>query len=99
MWNYRVLKGKDNTFGLYETMYNDNKEIIAHDEVPIIVGESVQELKDTLGLMLSDIDKCQDDVLDLDKITFAPMYDPDEEFVEMDFEEFMKTVNDMDFND
>lgn len=93
MWNYRIIKGTDNSYGLYETMYNDKKEIIAHDESPIIIGDSVQDLKDTVALMLSDINKCQENILEVDKITFAPMYDDEEEFEQMDLDDFIATIN------
>jgi len=52
MWNYRIIKDKD-TYGLYEVMYNDDGEICAHSENPEIIGESPEDLLDTLQLMLA----------------------------------------------
>ena len=56
MWNYRIIKDKK-TYGLYEVMYNDNGEICAHSEEPEIIGESPQDLLETLELMAIDVNK------------------------------------------
>ena len=79
MWNYRIIKDKDN-YGLYEVMYNDDGEICAHSEEPEIVGESPEDLLETLQLMLSDVKKHfsyffppeikEDKILELNKIKF-----------------------------
>jgi len=79
MWNYRIIKNKD-TYGLYEVMYNDDGEICAHSEEPEIVGESPEDLLDTLQLMISDVKKHftyffprkinEEKILEYDKIKF-----------------------------
>ena len=80
MWNYRIIKDKD-AYGLYEVMYNDDGEIFAHSEKPEIVGESPEDILETLKLMLRDVkknfvsffpikvDECK--ILEVDKIKFA----------------------------
>jgi restriction endonuclease len=80
MWNYRIIKDKE-TYGLYEVMYNDDGEICAHSEKPEIIGESPEDLLDTLQLMLADTKKHfsyfyppevkEDKILDLNKIKFS----------------------------
>lgn len=80
MWNYRIIKDKD-TYGLYEVMYNDDGEICAHNEKPEIIGESPEDLLDTLQLMLVDTKKHfsyffppkvkKEKILDLNKIKFS----------------------------
>lgn len=80
MWNYRIIKDKE-TYGLYEVIYNDDGEICAHSEKPEIIGESPEDLLDTLQLMLADTKKHfsyfyppevkEDKILDLNKIKFS----------------------------
>lgn len=75
MWNYRVIKFKDHV-GLYETIYNDENELSAHSEQPEIVGETVQDLRDTLDMMSSDLQKHENDsqqILDGGNIKFHPL--------------------------
>jgi len=70
-WNFRVintLKDDIEFFGLYEAFYNDAGEICAHDEEPTIVGDSVEDIKKTLRMMMRDIDRFE--VLDGYKIEF-----------------------------
>ena len=70
-WNFRVintLKDDIEFFGLYEAFYNDAGEIWAHDEEPTIVGDSVEDIKKTLRMMMRDIDRFE--VLDGYKIEF-----------------------------
>lgn len=70
-WNFRVINTtKDDIefFGLYEAFYNDAGEICAHDEEPTIVGDSVEDIKKTLRMMMRDVDKHE--VLDGYKIEF-----------------------------
>jgi hypothetical protein len=69
MWNYRIIKNKD-TYGLYEVIYNDDGEISAHSEEPEIVGESAEDLLQTLRLMLDDAQKSYYNILEYDKIKF-----------------------------
>ena len=51
MWNYRIIK-KDGLYGLYEVIYNDDKEISAHSEVAEIENDSVEDLIKSLEMML-----------------------------------------------
>lgn len=78
MWNYRIIKNKDESYGLYEVFYNDNGEISAHSEDYEIIGESPEDILQTLRLMLNDANKSYYKILEKDKIKFAPMYDEDE---------------------
>lgn len=89
MWNYRLIKHKDDTVGLYEVIYNDDKQISAHDQHPTLIGDNADDILDTIKLMLNDVIKCKDDILHIDKIKFAPLVDPDDEFVEVDVDEFL----------
>lgn len=87
MWNYRVIRFQDKdsddvTYGLYETFYNDDGDIFAHAERPEIVGETLQEIGDTLRMMQSDYKKHRKDpllVLDGNNIKFAPVSDDESE--------------------
>ena len=96
MWNYRIIKFpmKDNheyDYGLYETFYNEQGEVCGHDEVPTIVGASVEEIQKTLEMMMNDVNRCKDNVLEGDKIKFAPFYDENEGLIEIkDMESFLK---------
>ena len=85
---------KDNheyDYGLYETFYNEEGEICGHDEVPTIVGDSVEGIQKTLKLMSDDVNKYKDDVLDGEQIKFAPFYDENEELIEIkDLDSFLK---------
>jgi len=77
MWNYRIIK-KGEMYGLYEVIYNDDGEISAHDEEPTLIGESPEELLQTLRLMMDDANKSYYDILVYDKIKFAPLYEEGE---------------------
>lgn len=76
MWNYRIIKfatkhnheGDEDYYGMYETFYNDAGEIFAHDDIPTIVGDSVEDIKKTLEMMMEDANKYEP--LDGDKIEF-----------------------------
>jgi len=89
MWNYRVLSypskdplnarefGQDRHgegyFGLVEAVYNEAGGLCAHDEVPIITGNSPDEILESLNIMLGDVKRhCQDSsiVLNVDKIVY-----------------------------
>ena len=78
MWNYRIIKNKDNSYGLYEVIYNDDGEISAHSENSEIIGESPQDILQTLRLMLDDANKSFYNILEYDKIKFAPLCDESE---------------------
>ena len=78
MWNYRIIKDSDNSYGLYEVIYNDDGEISAHSEKPEAVAESPKDLLVTLKLMLEDAQKSYYNILEADKIKFAPLCDENE---------------------
>lgn len=92
MWNYRIIKDKD-TYGLYEVMYNDDGEIFAHSENAEVIGDSPEDLLHTLRLMLDDANKSYYNILEADKIKFAPIYDEKDLSEAMTFEEFKKMVD------
>ena len=77
MWNYRIIKDKD-TYGLYEVIYNDDGEISAQSEKAELVGDSVEDLLNSLRLMLDDAQKSSYNILEMDKIKFAPLVDESE---------------------
>lgn len=92
MWNYRIIKDKD-TYGLYEVMYNDDGEIFAHSENAEVIGDSPEDLLHTLRLMLDDANKSYYNILEADKIKFAPIYDEKDLSEAMTFEEFKKILD------
>ena len=57
MWNYRIIKDKD-TYGLYEVIYNDDGEILAHSEEPEVFGESAEDLVHAGGTKFIDKEGC-----------------------------------------
>ena len=80
MWNYRIIKFPDHV-GLYETIYNDSGEVAAHSERPEVTGESIDDLGETIKLMLHDYNRHVADptkVLDGESIEFAKLLDPDD---------------------
>ena len=104
MWNYRIIKNKD-TYGLYEVMYNDDGEIFAHSEEPEIIGESPEDLLETLKLMLGDVKKHfdyffppkinEEKMLELDKIKFAKPCEDYEKGEVVTFEELDDILKDL----
>jgi hypothetical protein len=104
MWNYRIIKketkGQPDQYGLYEVIYNDDKEISAHSEEPEIWGESPEDLLTTLRLMLDDAQKSYyKKVLEYGKIEFAPLYDEKDLSKAMTLEEFKSEVEKIDARD
>lgn len=104
MWNYRIIKreveGQQAQYGLYEVMYNDNKEIFAHTEEPEVWAESSSELIEQLSMMLSDAIRCKDDELVLGEIKFAPAYEEGDLSEAMTIEEFeseLKEIADINY--
>jgi hypothetical protein len=91
MWNYRIIKDKDN-YGLYEVIYNDDGEITAHSQDPEIIGDSPEDLVQTLRLMLDDANRSYNSILESEKIKFAPMYEGDLSEA-MTLEEFGKILD------
>ena len=90
MWNYRIIK-KDESYGLYEVIYNDEKQIAAHSEEPELESHDIDDLIESLEMMLKDAKKCKNKILEHDQIKFAPLYDENEEFLEIDnLDDFLK---------
>ena len=94
MWNYRIIKqdagGQGDQYGVFEVIYNDDGEISAHSEKAELTSSSVKELLDSLRLMLDDAEKSSYNILEMNKIKFAPLVDEDEEYIEVeDWSEFM----------
>ena len=90
MWNYRIIK-KDESYGLYEVIYNDEKQIAAHSEEPELESHDIDDLIESLEMMLKDAKKCKNNILEHDQIQFAPLYDENEEFLEIDnLDDFLK---------
>lgn len=83
MWNYRIIK-KGESYGLYEVIYNDDKQISAHSEEPEFESHDVDDLIESLEMMLEDAKKCKNNILEHDQIQFAPFYDENEGFIEID---------------
>jgi hypothetical protein len=97
MWNYRIIKDKK-TYGLYEVMYNDNGEICAHSEEPEIIGESPQDLLETLELMAIDVNKHikkEKEILEYNKIKFHEFCDDLDKAETITLEEFDKIIEDL----
>lgn len=84
MWNYRIIQKKKDLYGLYEVFYNDDGEITAHSQDPEVIGESPEDLLQTLRLMLDDANKSYNNILEYNQIKFAPLYDENEEHIEID---------------
>ena len=82
MWNYRIIKDKD-TYGLYEVIYNDDGEILAHIEEPEVFGESAEDLLQTLRLMMDDAQKSYYNILKHDEIKFAKFPNDKDDYVEI----------------
>jgi hypothetical protein len=91
MWNYRIIKFNTATetqyYGLYETFYDDKGDICGHDETPTIIGDTVDEIQKTLEMMMTDVNRCKDNVLEGDQIKFAPFYDKSEPLIPFDLDE------------
>ena len=61
MWNNRIVKHKKDDavwYSVHEVFYNDNGGINGYTEDPIsIVGETVEEVKSQLEMIMKDIEK------------------------------------------
>lgn len=98
MWNYRVIKKEhecgESEYGLYEVMYNDKGEIAAHTEKPELIGDSLEDLKKSLELMNTDLDKHitgDSIILNHDTIKFHSFCDnKKEDYVEFDISDLNK---------
>jgi hypothetical protein len=104
MWNYRIIHydsdkgaGLKNFYGLYEVIYNDKGEISAHSEEPEVIGDTPEELIETLELMLSDAKKCKSDILKYNQIDFCSLIDEDySDAEEITLEELDKILKELD---
>jgi len=60
-WNHRVVKRiypMDTMYGIHETYYEDDDSVMGITENPTpVVGESVEELRETLERMLKALDE------------------------------------------
>ncbi len=70
-------------YGLYEVIYNDEKQIAAHTEDPKLESHDVDDLIESLEMMVRDAKKCKNNILKHDQIQFAPLYDEKEEGIEI----------------
>ena len=92
MWNYRIIKDKY-TYGLYEVFYNDDGEITAHADEAQVIGDKPEEILESIMLMQKDAQKSLSNILEMDKIKFASMYDEKDLGEAMTLEEFKKTLD------
>jgi hypothetical protein len=95
MWNYRIIKDKD-VYGLYEVMYNEDGEICAHTEKPEVIGDSAEDLLQTLRLMLDDAQKSYYDILDVNRIKFSEFCKDISEATEITIEELDEILKELD---
>lgn len=61
-FNYRIIKrvNKENNYTYYalnEVFYNNKKEPIAYSEYDDVVGETPEQIIETLKIMLADVKK------------------------------------------
>jgi len=69
-WNYRILKTKHNKEVIYEVVeaYYENGKVTGFTDIsktPLrFIGEDVDELIDVFEMVLKDLKKSKDDVLD-----------------------------------
>lgn len=100
MWNYRIIKSKNDTYGLYEVFYNDDGEITAHAEKAEIIAENPKEILESITLMYKDVKKHfsrfyppevnEEKILIENQMKFAPIYDEKDLGEAMTLEEFQK---------
>lgn len=67
-WNYRIFRYSDvegDSLGVHEAYYEDGK-VIGYTKDPVIVGDSIEDLKEVLAMISRDIERCKDDILDYD---------------------------------
>jgi hypothetical protein len=72
MWNNRIVKHeKDDSvwYSVHEVFYNENGGINGYTEEPIsIIGETVEEVKSQLEMIMKDIEK--NEVIDASTVKF-----------------------------
>lgn len=65
-WNYRVIR-KNGEFGIHGVYYDENDNIIGYDIEPnVYVGSDLNDLKNTLTLMMEATDK---EILDFELLS------------------------------
>ena len=87
MWNYRIIKrevdGQPDQYGLFEVFYNDNGEITAHADEAEVIGDNPEEILESIMLMQKDAQKSLSNILEMDKIKFAPLSEDENDWVEI----------------
>lgn len=87
MWNYRIIKrevdGQPDQYGLFEVFYNDNGEITAHADEAEVIGDNPEEILESIMLMQKDAQKSLSNILEMDKIKFAPLLEDENDWVEI----------------
>lgn len=61
-WNHRVVKyttSHEVYYGIVECFYNSKNEITGYDTEPRVLGDSIEELRETLAMM----QECVSDVV------------------------------------
>lgn len=95
MWNYRIIKrevdGQPDQYGLFEVFYNDNGEITAHADEAEVIGDNPEEILESIMLMQKDAQKSLSNILEMNKIKFAPLSEDENNWVEIkDIKTFLK---------
>ena len=95
MWNYRIIKrevdGQPDQYGLFEVFYNDNGEITAHADEAEVIGDNPEEILESIMLMQKDAQKSLSNILEMNKIKFAPLSEDENDWVEIkDIKTFLK---------
>ena len=79
MWNNRIVKHeKDGIIwcSVHEVFYNENGGIVGYTDKPItIVGETVEDVKSQLDMIIRDIEKHE--VIDASTVKFEDWYSDD----------------------
>ena len=87
MWNYRIIKrevdGQPDQYGLFEVFYNDNGEITAHADEAEVIGDNPEEILESIMLMQKDAQKSLSNILEMNKIKFAPLSEDENDWVEI----------------
>ena len=78
MWNNRIVKHKGSAgevwYSVHEVFYNENGGINGYTEEPItILGETVEDVKTQLEMIMTDIEKHE--VIDASTVKFEDWYD------------------------
>ena len=80
MWNNRIVKHKKDDavwYSVHEVFFNSRGDIFGYTEEPItILGETVEEVKTQLEMIIKDIEK--NEVIDASTVKFKDWYDDDD---------------------